>query len=90
MNRIILDGTVIDSREAFFAAVRSQAGEDLMPGSNLDALYDCLTSLNVHTVIEVHSESGLQQALGDYWKRVLWVINDCLDENKDLELQIHA
>ena len=87
MNRIIIDGSCIGSREEFFEALRQQIGAALLIGSNLDALYDVLTSLTVHTVIEIHDETKLAAVLGDYWKKVLWMLNDCLDENENLELE---
>ena len=46
-----------------------------------------LASLTVHTVIEIHDETKLAAVLGDYWKKVLWMLNDCLDENENLELE---
>ncbi len=87
-NRIIIDGSHIGSREEFFEVLRLQIGAERLIGSNLDALYDALTTLTVHTVIEIHSETDLTAVLGDYWKKVLWMLNDCLDENENLELEI--
>ena len=88
MNRIVIDGNTIDSRESLFHALRSQLGEDLLTGNNLDALHDALTSITVHTVIEVKSQAKLSETLGDYWKRMFWMLNDCLDENRDLKLEL--
>ena len=88
MNRIVIDGNTIDSRESLFHALRSQLGEDLLTGSNLDALHDALTSITVHTVIEVINQAKLAETLGDYWKRMFWMLNDCLDENRDLKLEL--
>ena len=88
MNRILIDGSLIDSREAFFSAVRSQVGEDLLIGSNLDALHDVLTSITSHTVIEIRNLHLLESGLGDYWKRIMWLLTDCLDENRDLQLEM--
>ena len=87
MNRIIIDGNSIRSREDFFDAVRSQVGKDRLPGSNLDALHDVLTSITVHTAIEIQNRHLLEEVLGDYWKRIFWVLTDCLDENRDLKLE---
>ena len=86
MNAIIIDGSCIGSRREFFDVLRRQIGADLLIGSSLDALHDVLTSIPSHTVIEIHNESSLSEALGDYWKRVLWMLNDCLDENRNLNL----
>ena len=88
MNRIIIDGNIIDSRDAFFNTVRSQVGADKLVGSNLDALHDVLTSITVHTVIEVQNRRLLEAALGDFWKRIMWVLTDCIDENRDLKLEL--
>ena len=88
MNRIIIDGNLIDSREAFFHAIRNQIGEEKLIGNNLDALHDVLTSITVHTVIEVQNRRLLEAALGDFWEKIMWVLTDCLDENRDLKLEI--
>jgi RNAse (barnase) inhibitor barstar len=88
MNRIVIDGNTIDSREALFHALRSQLGEDRLAGNNLDALHDALASITVHTVIEVKSQAKLAETLGDYWKRMFWMLNDSLDENRDLKLEL--
>ena len=88
MNRIIIDGNSIDSRDSLFCTLRSQLGEDRLPGSNLDALHDVLASITVHTVIEVKNQTKLAETLGDYWKRILWLLSDCLDENRDLKLEL--
>ena len=88
MNRIVIDGNSISSRESLFHALRSQLGEDRLAGNNLDALHDALTSITVHTVIEVRNQAKLAETLGDYWKRIFWMLNDCLDENRDLKLEL--
>ena len=85
--RIIIDGSRIGSREELFDALRMQLGEDRLIGSNLDALHDALTSITCHTVIEIRGGQKLEEALGDYWKRLMWLLNDCLDENRDLTLE---
>ena len=85
-DRIIIDGKLISSKEEFFSIIRNQVGEDLLVGSNLDALHDVLTSLTVHTSIEISGEKYLSKRLGSYWKKVLWMISDCLDENRNLKL----
>lgn len=86
MDKIMIDGSTVLSREDFFETVRRQVGDSRLIGSNLDALHDALTSLTTHTVLEIQGESQLAETLGDYWKRILWCINDCLDENENLKL----
>ena len=88
MNRIVIDGNHIASIETFFHILRSQLGEDRLIGSNLDALHDVLTSITVHTVIEIRNQAKLADTLGDYWKRIFWLLSDCLDENRDLKLDL--
>lgn len=87
MDRIRIDGSCISSREELFQALRGQLGEDRLMGSNLDALYDVLTSITSHTIIEIRHADQLEDHLGEYWKRILWMINDCLDENENLKLE---
>ena len=84
MNRIVIDGNHIDSIETFFHILRSQLGEDGLIGSNLDALHDVLTSIT----IEIRNQAKLADTLGDYWKRIFWLLSDCLDENRDLKLDL--
>ena len=87
MNRLIIDGNTIRSKENFFDAMRTQLGEDRLIGSNLDALYDVLTSITCHTVIEIINRPQLEESLGDYWQKIFWVLSDCLEENRDLKLE---
>ena len=87
MNRLIIDGNTIHSREEFFETLRTQLGESRLTGSNLDALYDALTSITQHTVIEVKNKPQLENSLGEYWQKITWVLNDCLEENRDLKLE---
>ena len=42
---ILIDGSLITSREEFFEAVRSQLPPGLVMGSNLDALHDMMGEL---------------------------------------------
>ena len=87
-DRIFIRGKEIVSRDDFYKSLRSQLGEERLIGSSLDALHDVLTSLTCHTVIEISEEETLREALGDYWKKILWMLNDSLDENRNLELVI--
>ena len=87
-DRIFIRGKEIVSRDDFYKSLCSQLGEERLIGSSLDALHDVLTSLTHHTVIEISEEEVLREALGDYWKKILWMLNDSLDENRDLELEI--
>lgn len=83
---IIIDGSVITSREDFFAVLRDQLGEDVLIGSNLDALHDALTSITFPTDITILSRPALEVALGNYWEAAYTMFMDCLDENCELSL----
>ena len=83
---IIVDGGAVNSRDEFFSTMRSQLGENILIGNNLDALHDALTSITCPTDITVLNRSSLESVLGDYWNRVFSMLMDCLDENCELSL----
>ena len=84
---ILIDGSLITSREEFFEAVRSQRPPGLVMGSNLDALHDALTTISSFTTLRVLGAEILESNLGRDWQRILRVINDSLDENYNLSLE---
>ena len=52
-------------------------------GRNLDALYDCLTSINVTTEIEITNFGSINEKL---WKLVIKVIKEACNDNENLKL----
>ena len=86
IRKIIIDGADVTGREDFFDKFRQQLGEDVLIGSNLDALHDVLTSITCPTDITILSRPALEERLGDYCSRVFSVLMDCLDENCELSL----
>lgn len=84
---ITIDGSLIGSREEFFASVRSQLPPGISMASNLDALHDALTSISGFTTLCILGEEILEANLGREWTRIVRVINDSLDENYNLSLE---
>ena len=86
IKEIIIDGSQVTSKEEFFSVLRNQIGEDVLIGSNLDALHDALTSLTAPSDITIVERELLEQNLGTYWEKIYEVLMDCLDENYDLSV----
>lgn len=55
-------------------------------GNNLDALYDCLTEMEAELTI-VHS-GLMKESLGEYFYRLLRVLEDAQAENPVLNIQL--
>ena len=57
-------------------------------GTNLDALYDCLTEMTEETEILVPAKVGGDEYLGWYGKQLLQVLQDAAAENGQLHVKI--
>lgn len=53
-------------------------------GRNLDALYDCLTSINVTTEIEITNFGSINE--NNYGNLVIKVIKEVCNDNENLKL----
>lgn len=83
---IIIDGSLVTTREEFFETLRSQLGEDILIGNNLDSLHDALTAISCSTDITIVEREILEHNLGSYWDKVYEVLMDSLDENYNLSV----
>ncbi|MDY4921366.1 MAG: barstar family protein [Phascolarctobacterium sp.] len=57
-------------------------------GSNLDALYDCLTDITEPTELVVPQKVAADEYLGWYGKQFLQVLQDATEQNAALKLSL--
>lgn len=79
--RCILDGTAIQTPEAFHRALAEALHFPDWYGCNLDALHDCLTSLSAPVELEIRGSGALACSLGCYTARLRRVLRNCAEEN---------
>ena len=87
VKHILLSGDTIDSREALFNYFRKELGEDKLIGSNLDALYDVLSTVSEETVIEVINEYHLEKSLGKTYAGLISVLLDAEKDNDSVSIK---
>ena len=88
--KIVIDGSLITTKEEFYEFMRSALGSDLLAGSNLDALHDALTTVSYSAEFVVEGQSLLEHNLGSFWDKVCEVFNDSLDENYNISLSYES
>ena len=88
--KIVIDGSLITTKEEFYEFMRSALGSDLLAGSNLDALHDALTTVSYSAEFIVEGQSLLEHNLGSFWDKVCEVFNDSLDENYNISLSYES
>ena len=88
--KIVIDGSLITTKEEFYEFMRSALGSDLLAGSNLDALHDALTTESYSADFIVEGQSLLEHNLGSFWDKVCEVFNDSLDENYNISLSFES
>lgn len=88
--KIVIDGSLITTKEEFYDFMRLSLGSNLLIGSNLDALHDALTTVSYSTEFVVESRSMLEHNLGAFWDKVCEVFNDSLDENYNISLSFES
>ena len=88
--KIVIDGSLITTKEEFYEFMRSALGSDLLAGSNLDALHDALTTVSYSADFIVEGQSLLEHNLGSFWDQVCEVFNDSLDENYNISLSYES
>lgn len=88
--KIVIDGSLITTKEEFYDFMRLSLGSDLLMGSNLDALHDALTTVSYSAEFVVESHSMLEHNLGTFWDKVCEVFNDSLDENYNISLSFES
>lgn len=88
--KIVIDGSLITTKEEFYDFMRLSLGSDLLMGSNLDALHDALTTVSYSAEFIIEGQSLLEHNLGSFWDKVCEVFNDSLDENYNISLSFES
>ena len=88
--KIVIDGSLITTKEEFYEFMRLSLGSDLLIGSNLDALHDALTAVSYSAEFIVEGQNLLEHNLGSFWDKVCEVFNDSLDENYNISLSFES
>ena len=88
--KIVIDGSLITTKEEFYDFMRLSLGSDLLIGSNLDALHDALTTVSYSAEFIVEGRDLLEHNLGSFWEKVCEVFNDALDENYNISLSFDS
>ena len=88
--KIVIDGSLITTKEEFYDFMRLSLGSDILIGSNLDALHDALTTVSYSAEFIVEGRDLLEHNLGSFWEKVCEVFNDALDENYNISLSFDS
>lgn len=86
MIELILDGTVIKTREGLHQHFARTLHFPEWYGANLDALFDCLTELQEDVNISCSYPELMEKNLGAYAKKVYCVLKDAAAENPHLNI----
>ena len=76
-----LDGRQISDKKQLHDQLSMVLGFPAWYGSNLDALYDCLTDIHEDTLLVVSHWEQLMEQLGDYGTRCSHVLSRAEEEN---------
>mgnify|MGYP001773063264 CR=1 FL=1 len=88
--KIVIDGSLITTKEEFYDFMRLSLGSDILIGSNLDALHDALTTVSYSAEFIVEGRDLLEHNLGSFWEKACEVFNDALDENYNISLSFDS
>ena len=88
--KIVIDGSLITTKEEFYDFMRLSLGSDILIGSNLDALHDALTTVSYSAEFIVEGRDLLEHNLGSFLEKVCEVFNDALDENYNISLSFDS
>ena len=86
MKVVILDGTTCPTKETLHQHLARELNFPDWYGENLDALFDCLTSVSEEVTLTLDL-SALTESLGPYAQRVGKVLNRAAEKNPKLHLQ---
>lgn len=90
MNEIILDCANLDSKAAFHAALKEALSLPEWYGGNLDAMHDCLTDIPSPTRLHLLNWHTLDDRLGDYAGKLMYVLHICSEENDNLLIELEG
>ena len=85
MKKITLDARKMNTRENTHKYLAKKCAFPAYYGKNLNALYDCLTSM-ADTEITVKYALSLEENLGEYGKIFLSVFSDAAENNSGLQV----
>ena len=85
MNVVILDGTTAPTKEALHQYLAKELAFPDWYGGNLDALFDCLTSVSEEVTLTL-DETALAETLGPYAQRVEKVLTRAAEKNPKIHL----
>ena len=83
-----LNGGEVPDKQALHRALAEQLAFPSWYGSNLDALYDLLSTEREPVDIVVRNPAALEQALGGYWRCFLSVLKDVGEETGRLRVEL--
>lgn len=76
MKTVILDGSALSDMEAVHTVFAEALGFPAWYGRNLDALYDCLTSLPEPVIVQLCNVEELGETLGRRYDALLRLLGD--------------
>ena len=82
--RLTLNAKKMTTRERAHAHMKERLRLPDWYGNNLDALNDCLGEIGEPTRIIVRFTPALEETLGDYGVRIIRVLEQAAEENKNL------
>ena len=87
---IIIDGNKITDKESLHETLKEKLVLPDYYGSNLDALWDCLTGwIELPTTIEWKNYSESEIRLGDYANKVLETFKEAQEELDGFQIDIN-
>lgn len=88
MKSVVLDAQSLESRETLHATLAQALELPAWYGNNLDALFDCLTTLSEETTLTIPDEATLSASLGPYGLRFLRVCRAAAEENERVRVEV--
>ena len=88
MEKIILDGRYMKTKETAHIYLKKKLNSCQYYGNNLDALWDVLISYSNPLEIKFINKSKLIENLDEYGSLILEVFKDAYDENINIDFKI--
>lgn len=88
MNKVILDGKQMKNKKLVYLYIKFQLEIGEFFGSNLDALWDVLSTYSQPLIITLINKDKLIENLGDYGESIIQVFEDVEEENRNIEFEI--
>ena len=88
MNKVILDGKYMKNKKLVHLYIKFQLESNQYFGSNLDALWDVLSTYSEPIKIGLINKDKLIENMGDYGESIIKVFQDAEEENRNIEFEI--